>query len=115
MTAVMRSAGLPGDAGDAAAVPGRHAAGRWWRRRPGYLKVLAFVVVLAAGAALRLWHLSSSPAWQWDEAVYYRVASNVQHGVLAEHPLLLTGGGQSPEPFLYQPPFYFLCSRDGSA
>ncbi len=108
MTAVMRSAALGGNAGGPAAAPGRHAAGRWRHRRPAYLTVLAFIAVLATGAALRLWHLSSSPAWQWDEAVYYRVAANVQHGVLAEHPLYLIGGGQSPEPFLYQPPFYFL-------
>jgi 4-amino-4-deoxy-L-arabinose transferase-like glycosyltransferase len=108
VTAVMRSAALGGNSGGPAAAPGRHAAGRWWHRRPAYLTVLVFVAMLAAGAALRLWHLSSSPAWQWDEAVYYRVGANVQHGVLAEHPLYLIGGGQSPEPFLYQPPFYFL-------
>jgi 4-amino-4-deoxy-L-arabinose transferase-like glycosyltransferase len=108
VTAVMQSAALRGNGGGPAAAPGRHAAGRWRHRRPAYLTVLAFIAMLATGAALRLWHLSSSPAWQWDEAVYYRVAANVQHGVLAEHPLYLIGGGQSPEPFLYQPPFYFL-------
>ena len=44
-----------------------------------------------------------SPAWQWDEAVYYRVSINVQHGLLSEHSLY-----RNYEPFLYQPPFYFL-------
>jgi len=63
-----------------------------------------FIVVLLAGTALRLWKLGTSPAWQWDEAVYWRVAVNVQHGMLAEHPLT----GVAWEPFLYQPPFYAL-------
>jgi 4-amino-4-deoxy-L-arabinose transferase-like glycosyltransferase len=63
-----------------------------------------FVVVLLAGTALRLWKLGTSPAWQWDEAVYWRVAVNVQHGMLAEHPLT----GSAWAPFLYQPPFYAL-------
>ena len=80
---------------------GRHASGR---RRPTYLVVLVFAAVLAVGTGLRLWHLSVSPAWQWDEAVYYRVSANVQHGVLSEHTLY----GVPWEPFLYQPPFYFL-------
>ncbi len=53
---------------------------------------------------LRLWHLGVSPAWQWDEAVYYRVSMNVQQGVLSEH----THFDVEYEPFLYQPPFYFL-------
>ena len=69
-----------------------------------YLPVLAFATMLAAGTVLRLWHLSASPAWQWDEAVYWRVAVNVQHGLLTEHPLR----GVAWTPFLYQPPFYFL-------
>ena len=63
-----------------------------------------FVMVLIVGTGLRLWHLRVSPAWQWDEAVYYRVSVNVQHGVLSEHSLF----GVPWEPFLYQPPFYFL-------
>jgi 4-amino-4-deoxy-L-arabinose transferase-like glycosyltransferase len=66
--------------------------------------VAAFAAVLVAGTALRLWKLQTSPAWQWDEAVYWRVAANVQHGVLAEHPVF----GAPWEPFLYQPPLYFL-------
>lgn len=57
-----------------------------------------------AGAAIRLWRLGTSPAWQWDEAVYLRVSVGVQHGVLAEHPVY----GAAWEPFLYQPPAYFL-------
>jgi 4-amino-4-deoxy-L-arabinose transferase-like glycosyltransferase len=51
-----------------------------------------------------LWHLGVSPAWQWDEAVYWRVSVSVQHGVLAEHSVY----GLPWEPFLYQPPVYFL-------
>jgi 4-amino-4-deoxy-L-arabinose transferase-like glycosyltransferase len=69
-----------------------------------YLPALAFALALAAGIGLRLWDLGGSPAWQWDEAVYYRVAVNVQHGVLGEHALL----GVAWQPFLYQPPFYLL-------
>ncbi|MGD0063323.1 MAG: glycosyltransferase [Streptosporangiaceae bacterium] len=65
---------------------------------------LAFAVTLGTGMALRLWRLASSPSWQWDETVYYRVSINMQHGVLAEHTLQ----GGSGTPFLYQPPFYFL-------
>ena len=74
------------------------------QRRLALLFVLAFVTVLAAGTGLRLWRLGVSPAWQWDEAVYYRVSVNVQHGVLSEH----SHFGVPWEPFLYQPPFYFL-------
>lgn len=73
------------------------------QRRLRLLSILAFAVVLAVGTGLRLWHLSVSPAWQWDEAVYYRVSVNVQHGLLSEHSLY-----RAYEPFLYQPPFYFL-------
>jgi 4-amino-4-deoxy-L-arabinose transferase-like glycosyltransferase len=51
-----------------------------------------------------MWRLGASPAWQWDEAVYWRVSLNVQHGVLAEHSVY----GLPWEPFLYQPPVYFL-------
>jgi 4-amino-4-deoxy-L-arabinose transferase-like glycosyltransferase len=65
---------------------------------------VAFAVVLIVGTGLRLWHLGFSPAWQWDEAVYYRVGVNVQRGLLSEH----VHYGVSWEPFLYQPPFYFL-------
>ena len=65
------------------------AARRRRQRRQAYLSVLAFVVILAVGAWLRLWHLNISPAWQWDEAVYCRVSVNVQHGVLAEHHTVL--------------------------
>jgi 4-amino-4-deoxy-L-arabinose transferase-like glycosyltransferase len=68
------------------------------------LSVLTFVAALALGTGLRLWHLGISPAWQWDEGVYYRVSVNVQHNVLSEH----SHYGVAWEPFLYQPPFYFL-------
>ena len=53
----------------------RVAAARSRRqRRLALLSTLAFAGVLAAGTGLRLWHLGVSPAWQWDEAVYYRVS-----------------------------------------
>jgi 4-amino-4-deoxy-L-arabinose transferase-like glycosyltransferase len=80
------------------------AAGNQSRLERVYLPVLAFATMLAGGTVLRLWQLSASPAWQWDEAVYYRVAVNVQNGLLTEHPLR----GVAWAPFLYQPPFYFL-------
>ena len=54
----------------------------------GSFRGAAFVVVLLIGLGLRLWHLGASPAWQWDEAVYYRVSVNVQHGLLNEHLLV---------------------------
>jgi 4-amino-4-deoxy-L-arabinose transferase-like glycosyltransferase len=63
-----------------------------------------FLAILVAGVALRLWRLGVSPAWQFDEAIYWRVSVNVQHGVLAEHSLYRVPW----EPFLYQPPMYFL-------
>ena len=66
--------------------------------------VAMFVVVLAAGIAIRLWRLGVSPAWQFDEAVYWRVSSNLQHRQLAEHSVY----GQPFQPFLYQPPMFFL-------
>lgn len=86
--------------------PDQQAEGQGRQDRRGRAAAVAglFVVVLAAGTAIRLWKLGSSPAWQWDEAVYWRVAVNVQHGMLAEHPLL----GSAWAPFLYQPPFYSL-------
>jgi 4-amino-4-deoxy-L-arabinose transferase-like glycosyltransferase/putative flippase GtrA/GT2 family glycosyltransferase len=79
-----------------------------WRRRQRrlvLLSTLAFITALVVGTGLRLWHLGVSPAWLWDEAVYYRVSVNVQHGLLTEHSVF---GVYPPEPFLYQPPFYFL-------
>jgi 4-amino-4-deoxy-L-arabinose transferase-like glycosyltransferase len=65
--------------------------------------IAIFVSAFAAGIAVRLWRLGISPAWQWDEAVYWRVSSNVQHGWLTEHNVY----GAPWEPFLYQPPVYF--------
>jgi 4-amino-4-deoxy-L-arabinose transferase-like glycosyltransferase len=62
------------------------------------------LAALLAGTALRLVLLARSPAWQWDECVYYEVAVNVQHGMLGEHQPL----GTPWQPFLYQPPFYLL-------
>lgn len=63
-----------------------------------------FVIVLSIGVLFRLWRLGLSPAWQWDEAVYWRVSVNVEHGVLSEHSVY----GIPWEPFLYQPPIYFV-------
>jgi 4-amino-4-deoxy-L-arabinose transferase-like glycosyltransferase len=65
--------------------------------------VALFLTAFVIGIAIRLWRLGVSPAWQWDEAVYWRVSVNVQHGVLAEHSVY----GLPWEPFLYQPPIYF--------
>ena len=65
--------------------------------------VALFLAAFAAGIAIRLWRLGVSPAWQWDEAVYWRVSTNVQHGWLTEHNVY----GAPWEPFLYQPPIYF--------
>jgi 4-amino-4-deoxy-L-arabinose transferase-like glycosyltransferase len=73
-------------------------------RRLRYLISLAFIGALTGGIGLRLWKLGVSPAWQWDESVYWRVAVNIQHGLLTEHPLR----GMPWSPFLYQPPFYLL-------
>ena len=86
--------------------PGQRVAARPRRRKRqmALLSTLIFVMVLVVGTGLRLWRLGVSPAWQWDEAVYYRVSVNVQHGVLSEH----SHYGVPWEPFLYQPPLYFL-------
>lgn len=72
-------------------------------RRPRVRIVTIFAVLFAGGIAIRLWRLGVLPAWQWDEAVYWQVSTNVQHGVLAEHSVY----GLPWEPFLYQPPIYF--------
>ena len=82
-------------------------------RRPSYRQALLVLAIIGAGAALRLWQLRTSSAWQWDEAVYYRIAANLQqHGVLREHSVL----DAPTQPFLYQPPFYlWLLSKWFSA
>jgi 4-amino-4-deoxy-L-arabinose transferase-like glycosyltransferase len=106
VNAVMQSRARQQQPAEPSIVPGRRAAARRRRqqRRLALISALIFVIVLAAGTGLRLWHLSISPAWQWDEAVYYRVSVNVQRGLLSEH-----SHYNAPwEPFLYQPPFYFL-------
>ena len=109
MNAVMQSRAQQRNAAGPSMAPGRRvAAARRRRRRRAYLSALVFVAILVVGTGLRLWHLGVSPAWQWDEAVYYRVAVNVQHGALIEHHTVLLGGAPNREPFLYQPPFYFL-------
>ena len=106
MTAVREPKAWPQNAEEPRVALGRRAAAsrRRKQRRLAFLITLAFAAVLIAGTGLRLWHLGVSPAWQWDEAVYYRVAVNVQGGLLSEH----SHYGVPWEPFLYQPPFYFL-------
>lgn len=89
-------------AGRQADWPRPQATRRGWIRP--WVPVLVFAVILAVGTGLRFWRLGISPAWQWDEAVYWRVGVGVQHGLLAEHSLW----GVPWQPFLYQPPFYFL-------
>jgi 4-amino-4-deoxy-L-arabinose transferase-like glycosyltransferase len=72
--------------------------------QPG-LHAPVFALVLACGAALRLWSLGTRPGWQYDEGVYTGVATNLlQHGTINEH---ITYGAQWA-PDLYQPPFYFI-------
>lgn len=67
------------------------------------LVIALFAVAFAIGIVIRFWRLGVSPAWQWDEAVYWRVSENVQNGVLSEHSVY----GLPWEPFLYQPPIFF--------
>jgi 4-amino-4-deoxy-L-arabinose transferase-like glycosyltransferase len=106
VTAIREPATNSSSPGPLAATSGPRAAAaqRRRQRRLALFSALAFTAVLIVGTGLRLWRLGVSPAWQWDEAVYYRVSMNVQHGVLGEHTLYQLGF----EPFLYQPPFYFL-------
>jgi 4-amino-4-deoxy-L-arabinose transferase-like glycosyltransferase len=106
LTAVREGTGRRQPPAEPSKGPGQRVAARRRRRQRqlALFSVSLFIVVLAAGTGLRLWHLSVSPAWQWDEAVYYRVSVNLQHGVLSEHSLY----GVPWEPFLYQPPFYCL-------
>jgi hypothetical protein len=66
--------------------------------------IAAFTMALTVGAALRFWNLASKPDWQYDEGVYTQVGGNVVHGMLAEHVTY----GTPWQPFLYQPPLYFL-------
>jgi 4-amino-4-deoxy-L-arabinose transferase-like glycosyltransferase/putative flippase GtrA/GT2 family glycosyltransferase len=77
-------------------------------RVPVWVRVMlgaAFLVVLAAGGAVRFWQLRTKPEWQFDEAIYWNIAHNLQvHGTLNEH---ITFGTQWV-PFLYQPPLYVL-------
>ncbi|MBO0805685.1 MAG: glycosyltransferase, partial [Nocardiopsaceae bacterium] len=66
---------------------------------------VGFAVLLAGGAALRLWSLASRPGWQFDENVYADVAVNLlRHGTLNEN--ITYRAPWTPE--LYQPPYYFL-------
>ena len=65
----------------------------------------AFAAVLAYGAALRFWDLSTRPGWQFDEDVYSRLASNLlYHGLISEH--ITYGATWSPD--LYEPPYYAI-------
>ena len=73
------------------------AGGRWAAR--------VFAGALALGAVLRFWQLATKPDWQFDEGVYARVGADLlQHGTLNEHITVNTPW----QPFLYQPPFYFI-------
>jgi Dolichyl-phosphate-mannose-protein mannosyltransferase len=75
------------------------------RRRSRRPWSLAFLGILAIGAALRFWDLAATPNWQYDEGVYTTVGKNVlQYGLLAEH----IPYGDPWSPFLFQPPLYFL-------
>jgi 4-amino-4-deoxy-L-arabinose transferase-like glycosyltransferase len=105
LSAAVKSTAGHGRPGEPPVALRRVEAGRRRRQRRLVLfSALAFAGVLVAGTGLRLWHLGVSPAWQWDEAAYYRVSVNVQHGMLSEHSVY----GVPWEPFLWQPPFYFL-------
>jgi len=74
------------------------------RSRRGVMAV-AFLAVLVAGAAMRLWQLAGKPDWQFDEGIYADIAWNIlRHGTLNEH---ITYGSHWV-PFLYQPPVYLL-------
>lgn len=77
-------------------------------REPVWLRIVLgslFLVVLAAGGAVRFWQLRTKPEWQFDEAIYWNIAHNLQtHGTLNEH---ITFGSHWV-PFLYQPPLYVL-------
>jgi 4-amino-4-deoxy-L-arabinose transferase-like glycosyltransferase len=67
--------------------------------------IVAFAFLIAAGAAIRFWSLSSRPGWQYDEGVYTGVATNLlMHGTINEN--ITYGAPWAPD--LYQPPFYFI-------
>jgi glycosyltransferase AglI len=67
--------------------------------------IAVFAGILAIAAALRLWQLATKPDWQFDEAIYWNIARNLQlHGTLNEK---ITFGAPW-EPFLYQPPLYLI-------
>jgi 4-amino-4-deoxy-L-arabinose transferase-like glycosyltransferase len=83
--------------------PPRHDHSTPTGRPSEHWLIVAVATALVAAVFLRVWHLGVSPAWQWDEAVYWRVSENVQHGALTEHSVY----GLPWEPFLYQPPIFF--------
>jgi 4-amino-4-deoxy-L-arabinose transferase-like glycosyltransferase len=63
---------------------------------------LVAVVVVGAAVALRFWRLAAY-GWQYDEIVYYQVATSLlHHGGLTER----IPYGTPYAPFLYQPPWY---------
>jgi 4-amino-4-deoxy-L-arabinose transferase-like glycosyltransferase/GT2 family glycosyltransferase len=65
----------------------------------------AFLMVFVAAAGIRFWQLANKPDWQFDEAIYWNIAHNLQvHGTLNEH---ITFGAPWT-PFLYQPPLYLI-------
>lgn len=66
---------------------------------------VAYLLVFAAGAALRFWQLANKPDWQFDEGTYWDIAKNLQvNGTLNEH---ITYGAHWT-PFLFQPPLYLI-------
>jgi len=63
---------------------------------------LVSIVLIGAAVALRFWHLAAY-GWQYDEIVYYQVATTLlHHGGLTER----VPFGTTWAPFLYQPPWY---------
>jgi len=87
--------------------PSTRAQGKRARAKASlnYRPALLFLAALAAGGALRFWQLATKPGWQYDEAVYSRVTINLlRHGTLNGHITVNTQW----QPYLYQPPFYFL-------
>jgi 4-amino-4-deoxy-L-arabinose transferase-like glycosyltransferase len=103
----LRHRGRPAGGGggtEAATRSGKSLLHRNGSGRP-VLVLAAFGLVLAAGAALRLWDLGSKPGWQSDETVYADIARNLAtSGSLSEHIQYHEGW----TPFLFHPPFYFL-------
>lgn len=80
--------------------PFRSRHQRAWMR--GEFAVLGFLV-LAVAIPAHFWALSQRPALEWDEPVYFSVASNLANNddLAVRQPIGVD------EHYLYQPPFYF--------